>query len=80
MMDWTDRNCRLFHRALTGQALLYTEMVTTGAVRFGPRERLLGFSPEERQIKITGTSANPIPVGAFQLRPGRSQITVIGHR
>ena len=32
------------------------------------------------QIKITGTSANPIPVGAFQLRPGRSQITVIGHR
>jgi len=50
MMDWTDRNCRLFHRALTGQALLYTEMVTTGAVRFGPRERLLGFSPEERPV------------------------------
>ncbi|MFL1876786.1 tRNA dihydrouridine(20/20a) synthase DusA [Hansschlegelia beijingensis] len=50
MMDWTDRTCRLFHRALTGQALLYTEMVTTGAVRFGPRERLLGFSPEERPL------------------------------
>jgi len=32
------------------------------------------------QIKITGTSANPVPVGAFQLRQGRSQITVIGHR
>ncbi len=50
MMDWTDRHCRLFHRALTSQALLYTEMVTTGAVRFGPRERLLGFSPEERPL------------------------------
>ena len=50
MMDWTDRHCRLFHRALTGQALLYTEMVTTGAVRFGPRDRLLGFSPEERPL------------------------------
>ncbi|WP_246398394.1 tRNA dihydrouridine(20/20a) synthase DusA [Hansschlegelia beijingensis] len=50
MMDWTDRHCRLFHRALTSQALLYTEMVTTGAVRFGPRERLLGFSSEERPL------------------------------
>ncbi len=50
MMDWTDRHCRLFHRALTSQALLYTEMVTTGAVRFGPRDRLLGFSPEERPL------------------------------
>ena len=45
MMDWTDRHCRYFHRVLTRQARLYTEMVTTGAVIHGDRERLLGFSP-----------------------------------
>ena len=50
MMDWTDRHCRLFHRALTANALLYSEMVTTGAVRFGPRERLIGFSPAEHPV------------------------------
>jgi len=59
MMDWTDRNCRLFHRALTRHALLYTEMVTTGAVRFGPRERLLGFSPEERPLAVQLGGSEP---------------------
>jgi len=59
MMDWTDRNCRLFHRALTQHALLYTEMVTTGAVRFGPRERLLGFSPEERPLAVQLGGSEP---------------------
>ena len=44
MMDWTDRHCRAFHRVLSRRARLYTEMVTTGAVIHGPRERLLGFS------------------------------------
>ena len=43
MMDWTDRHCRAFHRALTAEALLYTEMVTAPAVVNGDRERLLGF-------------------------------------
>ena len=42
MMDWTDRHCRAFHRALSRRALLYTEMVTTGAVLHGDRARLLG--------------------------------------
>ncbi|MDO9247832.1 MAG: tRNA-dihydrouridine synthase, partial [Phenylobacterium sp.] len=41
MMDWTDRHCRAFHRVLTRESLLYTEMVTTGAVLHGDRERLL---------------------------------------
>ena len=59
MMDWTDRNCRLFHRALTRHALLYTEMVTTGAVRFGPRERLLGFSPRERPLAVQLGGSEP---------------------
>ena len=41
MMDWTDRHCRFFHRLLTRRALLYTEMVTTGAILHGDRARLL---------------------------------------
>ena len=43
MMDWTDRNCRAFHRHLSRHALLYTEMVTADAVIHGDRDRLLGF-------------------------------------
>ena len=43
MMDWTDRHCRFFHRLLTRRALIYTEMVTTGAVLHGDRARLIGF-------------------------------------
>lgn len=52
MMDWTDRHCRFFHRQLTGRALLYTEMVTTGAIIHGPRERLLGFDPAEQPVAV----------------------------
>jgi tRNA-dihydrouridine synthase A len=59
MMDWTDRHCRLFHRALTARALLYTEMVTTGAVRFGPRERLIGFAPEEHPVAVQLGGSEP---------------------
>ncbi|MGA0532036.1 tRNA dihydrouridine(20/20a) synthase DusA [Hansschlegelia sp. KR7-227] len=59
MMDWTDRHCRLFHRSLTRRALLYTEMVTTGAVRFGPRERLLGFSAEEQPVAVQLGGSEP---------------------
>ena len=51
-MDWTDRHCRYFHRTLTKQALLYTEMVTAGAVIHGQRERLIGFSSEEHPLAI----------------------------
>lgn len=45
MMDWTDRHCRAFHRMLTRKSLLYTEMVTTGAILHGPRDRLLDPGP-----------------------------------
>ncbi|MGE0743474.1 MAG: tRNA-dihydrouridine synthase, partial [Hyphomonadaceae bacterium] len=41
MMDWTDRHCRAFHRALTRRALLYTEMLTADAIIHGDRARLL---------------------------------------
>ncbi len=46
MMEWTDRHCRAFHRAFTRHALLYSEMVTAGAVIHGDRARLIGFAPE----------------------------------
>ncbi len=45
MMDWSDRHCRRFWRGLTRCARLYTEMVTTGALIHGDRERLLAFDP-----------------------------------
>jgi tRNA-dihydrouridine synthase A len=52
MMDWTDRHCRFFHRLLAPHARLYTEMVTTGAVLHGDRERLLGFSAAEHPLAL----------------------------
>ena len=59
MMDWTDRHCRAFHRVLTRCARLYTEMVTTGAVIHGPRERLLGFSPAEGPVAVQLGGSDP---------------------
>lgn len=64
MMDWTDRNCRAFHRALTRRALLYTEMVTTGAVLHGPRERLLGFDPCEHPVALQLGGSDPVDLAA----------------
>ncbi len=52
MMEWTDRHCRFFHRLLTRRALLYTEMLTTGAVLRGDRARLLAFDPAEQPVAL----------------------------
>jgi tRNA-dihydrouridine synthase A len=52
MMDWTDRHCRFFHRLLTRRALIYTEMITTGAVIHGDRARLLGYDPAEHPVAL----------------------------
>jgi tRNA-dihydrouridine synthase A len=59
MMDWTDRHCRFFHRQLTRNALLYTEMVVADAVIHGARERLLGFSPAEHPIALQLGGSDP---------------------
>lgn len=59
MMDWTDRHCRAFHRALTTKALLYTEMVTAKAVIFGDRERLIGFDPVEHPVALQLGGSEP---------------------
>ncbi|PCO05493.1 tRNA dihydrouridine(20/20a) synthase DusA [Microbulbifer flavimaris] len=52
LMDWSDRHCRYFWRLLTRRATLYTEMVTTGALLFGDRERHLDFNPEEQPVAL----------------------------
>lgn len=52
MLDWTDRHCRYFHRLLTRHALLYTEMVTTGALLHGGHVRFLHYNPEEHPVAL----------------------------
>jgi tRNA-dihydrouridine synthase A len=52
MMDWTDRHCRYFHRLLSPNALLYTEMVTTGALIHGDKQRFLAFNDEEQPVAL----------------------------
>ncbi len=52
MMDWTDRHYRFFMRQITKRTLLYTEMVTTGAILFGDKKRHLDFSPEELPLAL----------------------------
>jgi tRNA-dihydrouridine synthase A len=52
MMELTTRHCRFFHRLLTKNTLLYTEMLTADAVVHGPRARLLGFDPAEHPIAL----------------------------
>ena len=59
MMDWTDRHCRVFHRHLTRQALLYTEMVTANAVVHGNRDRLIGFSDAEHPVALQLGGSDP---------------------
>jgi tRNA-dihydrouridine synthase A len=59
MMEWTDRHCRFFHRLLTRRALLYTEMITTGAVLRGDRARLLGFDPAEHPVAVQLGGSDP---------------------
>ena len=80
MMEWTDRHCRFFHRLLTRRALLYTEMITTGAVLHGDRARLLGFDPAEHPVALQLGGSDPAALGAvrahrrgFRLRRDQSQ-------
>jgi tRNA-dihydrouridine synthase A len=64
MMDWTDRHCRVFHRHLTRRARLYTEMLTTGAIIHGARDRLLGFSDVEHPVALQLGGSNPADLAA----------------
>ena len=58
-MDWTDRHCRVLHRMLSARALLYTEMLTTGAILHGDRGRLLAFSPVEHPVALQLGGSEP---------------------
>ena len=59
MMDWTDRHCRSLHRVLSSRALLYTEMVTSGAVVHGDREKLLGYDPSQHPVAVQLGGSDP---------------------
>ena len=59
MMDWTDRHCRYFHRLLTRHALLYTEMVTTGALIHGDVARHLAFNAQEHPVALQLGGSEP---------------------
>jgi tRNA-dihydrouridine synthase A len=59
MMDWTDRHCRYFHRLLSRHALLYTEMMTTGALIHGDVPRHLDFNAEEHPVALQLGGSDP---------------------
>lgn len=59
MMDWTDRHYRFFMRMLTKKTLLYTEMITTGAILYGDRHRFLSYSKVELPLAIQLGGDNP---------------------
>ena len=59
MMDWTDRHCRYFHRLLSANALLYTEMVTTGALVHGDVPRHLRYNAEEHPVALQLGGSEP---------------------
>lgn len=58
MLDWTDRHCRYFHRKLTAQTLLYTEMVTTGAIIHGKGD-YLAYSDAEHPVALQLGGSDP---------------------
>jgi tRNA-dihydrouridine synthase A len=64
MMDWTDRHCRVLHRTLSSRALLYTEMLTTGAILHGDRARLLAFDPVEHPVALQLGGSDPADLAA----------------
>jgi tRNA-dihydrouridine synthase A len=59
MLDWTDRHCRYFYRLLSRHAVLYTEMVTTGAILHGNSERHLRFNQAEHPVALQLGGSNP---------------------
>lgn len=64
MMDWTDRHERAFLRVISGRTLLYTEMVTTGAILHGDRDRLLAFDASEHPVALQLGGSEPADLAA----------------
>lgn len=59
MLDWTDKHCRYFHRLLSPNAYLYTEMVTTGAILFGQTASHLQFNLQEKPLALQLGGSDP---------------------
>lgn len=59
MMDWTDRNCRVFHRMMSRRTLLYTEMVTAAAIVHGDRGKLLDYDAVEHPLALQLGGSEP---------------------
>ncbi len=59
MLDWTDSRCRYFHRLMSKRALLYTEMVTTGALIYGDKHRYLQYNTTENPLAFQLGGSNP---------------------
>ncbi|MCK6265191.1 tRNA dihydrouridine(20/20a) synthase DusA [Vibrio sp. ZSDE26] len=59
MLDWTDRHCRYFHRLMTKDTLLYTEMITTGAIIHGKGD-FLEYNEEEHPLALQLGGSNPV--------------------
>ena len=64
MMDWTDRHCRFLHRLLTRESLLFTEMVTSAAIRHGDVDRHLRFDPVEQPVALQLGGSDPAELAA----------------
>jgi tRNA-dihydrouridine synthase A len=64
MMDWSDRHCRFFFRQLAPHAVLYTEMITTGALLHGDVARHLDFDPVEHPVALQLGGSDPHELAA----------------
>lgn len=64
MMDWSDTHCRTFWRCITEHALLYTEMVTTGAILHAGPERFLAYNDVEHPVALQLGGSNPEDLAA----------------
>ncbi len=64
MIDWTDRHCRQLHRLLTKRGLLFTEMITTGAIIYGDTDRHLRFDPIEQPVALQLGGSDPADLAA----------------
>ena len=59
MLDWTDKHCRYFLRKISKHALLYTEMVTTGAIIFGKGD-YLAYNDAEHPVALQLGGSDPV--------------------
>ncbi len=74
MMDWTDRHCRFFLRQLSRHTLLYTEMVTTGALLHGDRQRFLRYDECEHPLALQLGGSVPARIGGLRAAGGRGRL------